>query len=81
MTNYFLKVSAPSRKKPRIFRFRHSRERGNPGKLGARLWTPAFAGVTDLGTFYETIKVHSDSTMELASFCLKSERISIISSK
>jgi len=38
-------------------RFRHSRERGNPGKsIPPRRETPAFAGVTALETFYETIK-------------------------
>jgi len=37
-------------------RFRHSRERGNPGKsIPPRRETPAFAGVTALETFYETI--------------------------
>jgi len=39
-------------------RFRHSRERGNPGKsIPPRRETPAFAGVTALETFYEAIKV------------------------
>ncbi len=38
-------------------RFRHSRERGNPGKsIPPRRETPAFAGVTALETFYEAIK-------------------------
>jgi len=39
-------------------RFRHSRERGNPEKSIPPRWeTPAFAGVTALETFYETIKI------------------------
>jgi predicted TIM-barrel enzyme len=39
-------------------RFRHSRECGNPGKsIPPRRETPAFAGVTALETFYETIKI------------------------
>jgi len=37
-------------------RFRHSRERGNPGKsILWRDWTPAFAGVTALEIFCEFI--------------------------
>jgi len=36
--------------------FCHSRERGNPGKIN-HFWTPAFAGVTALETFYETINI------------------------
>jgi len=51
-----MKQQRQTRKKS-LARFRHSRERGNPGKSILPLpdWTPAFAGVTALETSFETI--------------------------
>jgi len=59
-----IKISkGQTRKKSGSTCCRHSRESGNPVKSIPPWWeTPAFAGVTALKTFYETIKGNSQKT-------------------